>query len=451
MLKMPQSLISTERTMTILNRTRRFTPWLLCALLVGLVGSGCTSLGGGPERTVGYWQAEAARNPGEAEPYRELGILYLRRGDLVRANQNLEQAFARDEDDAATLYFLGVTNEQLGKDQTALRLFERYRSVPSGSPYRGLMEGRYEYLVREQATQELRRLLTEEDALGPQRASPNVIAVFPLEYQSGDDRYAPLGRGLAEMLSVDLAQVRGLTVVERVRLQALLDELRLGRSEYVDGASAPRVGRLLEAGRLIGGTYSVVDGDELRLDAALWDAETAEVPEFTEQNGALRNLFRLQKELVFQILDELGIEPTPEERERIERVPTESIQAFLAYSRGLEQEDAGAYGEAAQFFREAAATDPTFEAAAREAEHASEIAEVAGTPDKALEMGFNVLDPLPVSEGLDLLDNRVRILNGTLGAGFIPGLESREPATEATTGGVSVGILPDPPPPPSGQ
>lgn len=390
---------------------------------------------------------EAAERPEDPEPFREMGIIYLRTGKYSQANENLEKAFARDRDDPGTRYYLALSNEKLDKTQTALRLYGQFQDVPSDSPYRALMEGRYGYLTREVAREEMQQLLAAEDTLSTNRLVPHAVAVFPLNFLGEQRRYSPIGRGLAEMISVDLANVKGLIVVERVRLQALLNELELARSAYVDPSTAPRVGRLLAAGRIVGGTYDVQD-DDLRVDASLWDTEKATMPEFEAQSGALRNYFRLQKQLVFALLDEMGIELTPEDREQIEYVPTENLQAFLAFSRGLEQEDIGNFEAASQFFREASQLDPEFQEASDKAEATEHTAEVAGTFGTALGAALEYETPIQPGPTIDPLQIRTQHLNSNIGSFIVPGLDNREPDAEAATGEASFGGLPDPPPPP---
>lgn len=390
---------------------------------------------------------QASERPEDPEPFREMGIIYLRTGQYSQANENLEKAFARDRDDPGTLYYLALSNEKLDKTQTALRLYGQYREVPGDSPYRALMEGRYGWLTREVAREEMLQLLAAEDTLSTNRLVPHAVAVFPLNFLGEQQRYSPIGRGLAEMISVDLANVKGLIVVERVRLQALLNELELARSEYVDPSTAPRVGRLLAAGRIVGGTYDV-QNDDLRVDASLWDTEKATMPQFEEQSGALREYFRLQKEIVFALLDEMGIQLTPQDREQIEYIPTENLQAFLAFSRGLEQEDIGNFEVASQYFREASQLDPEFQEAADKAEAMEHTAEVAGTFGTALGAALQYEVPIQAVPAIDPLQIRIQHLNSNIGSFIVPGLDSREPDAEAATGDASLGGLPDPPPPP---
>src|SRR5690606_18943140 len=100
--------------------------------------------------------------------------------------------------------------------------------------------------------------------------------------------------------------------------------------------------------------------------------------------GALDELFALEKGIVLDVLDRLGVTLTAAERERFDHVPTRNLEAFLAYSRGLLEEDAGRYGEAAEFYAEAVALDPGFAEAAEKLAEAEAVAAVAGSVDVAL-------------------------------------------------------------------
>jgi len=384
---------------------------------------------------VARLQREIAENPGDADAFRDLGAIYVRTQRAAEGYQHLQKAFSRNEDDPKTLFYLGVAGERIGKRQAAQRLYERYAEVPEDSPYRTLMRGRYEWLLRQEIRRKMRAFRAREDSL---RVAPHAVAVLPLAYQGSDDRYAPLGHGLSEMIAVDLANIDELTLVERTRLQELLKELELAQSEYVDPSTAPRVGQLLGAGRLIGGGYNVLGGRELRTDIALTDLEEGSTPDLETRSEALEQLFQLEKEIVFRLVDQLGVELSAEERKEIEQVPTRNLQAFLAYSRGLEAEARGDYGAAAQAFQRAHELDPGFSNAADRQEEAEGLSAAAGeTTENVLSAAARVDRP---PSPINLVDRQLRSLMGTVGVGF-----QRQPAAEEGSGG-DLSEPPDPPP-----
>ena len=76
-------------------------------------------------------------------------------------------------------------------------------------------------------------------------AADHPVAVLYFDYSGPDEQLAQLRVGLAQMLITDLTGVEGAPVVERARLQAILDELELGHQGITDPATAARVGRLV--------------------------------------------------------------------------------------------------------------------------------------------------------------------------------------------------------------
>ncbi len=395
------------------------------------------------EEDIQKLQARLVSNPSDAEALRDLGAIYLNARQFAEGNNYLERAFAINPDDPKTLFNLGLANETLAKRETALRLYEKYVAVSRTSPYRRMMEGRYEWLTKRILRDQMQEIAASEPS-DTATTSPRIVAVFPFTYHGNEDRYAPLSRGLAELVSVDLANVSSIRVVERVRLQALLDELALTESQYLDQSTAPRLGRMLGAGRLISGGFNVVGDNTLRIDGAYLALETSDYIVLNEQNDALRNLFVMEKAFVFDLVNELGIELTPEERSKIEYIPTENLQAFIAYSRGLREDDAGAYALAAGFFRRAAQLDEGFTEAVVRAEQAEAMADVDKSLEELIAEGANADNPS--AGGLDLMGIRIGILNQAIGSGFMPGEDTRESATES--GGAAI-LLSDPPNPPN--
>ncbi|HZI44674.1 MAG TPA: CsgG/HfaB family protein, partial [Ilumatobacter sp.] len=78
----------------------------------------------------------------------------------------------------------------------------------------------------------------------------------PFSVDGVDTALAPLAYALADLLMTDLARSAQLRIVDRLRLDALLREVRLVEAGRVDTATAPRVGRLVGARRLVIGALA---------------------------------------------------------------------------------------------------------------------------------------------------------------------------------------------------
>lgn len=203
-----------------------------------------------------------------------------------------------------------------------------------------------------------KRILAEEKGLGAPSA-PNTVAVFSFRNKTGKPELDPVQKGMALMLITDLSQIKSIQVVERVKLQALVDEMELGKSGLADMDQAPRIGKLLGAQRLIGGDLLNGQTDPLQIKTLFLDVPTAEILKQQVTEGDLAGLFDLEKELVSEILSFLKIEPTPAEKKRLQKPLTTSIKAAMALFAGIAASDEGDYRKAAGFYQRAIKEDPT--------------------------------------------------------------------------------------------
>jgi len=402
--------------------------------------------------TVKKLQAKVLQSPNDGEALRDLGVIYFQTNQFLQAAEYLKRSISVSSGDPKTRFYYGMALEYLDNKEAALAVYLNYADASSLSPYRKLMEGRYRQLTRDIIQKQLQSLIAREDSLTDKKMAPKTVAVFPIVYQGTDGKFAALGTGLSELMISDLGQVRSLMLVERVRIEALLQELNFGASKFVDRATAPRLGRLLGSGRMVAGTFNVSGDNRLRVDVASYDVPGKKFPDPTSQSDALDNLFKMEKDLVFAVIKQMGITLTPSEREKIQLVPTKNLQAFLAYSIGLEREDAGDFRAAATYFKEAAVLDPSFSQAKGKAEAAEALSSGGGPRENALAVAQRMDPPMGpdlASSRVDVLRSRFQNLGDNIGSGFVPGQDNRKAPEHAATSGAAVGNLPKPPPPPN--
>ncbi|UCG88984.1 MAG: hypothetical protein JSW71_10790 [Gemmatimonadota bacterium] len=267
----------------------------------------------------------------------------------------------RRPEDALGPLVIGQCLERSGYHDLAIATYQAYLTEHGQERGSAAVGARQMLARRAQATEEARTALQREAELAQASADPNVVAVLPVEIV-GDATYQPLSRGLAQILISDLALLQRFRMVERVRLTALLDELQLAQTERVDQSTAPRVGYLLQAGRLVQGLAAIPPEGNTRLEATVI-LSTGEVTDPESITGRLRDLLRMEKDLVIAISNQLGYTLSEAERRLILENGTQNLMAFLAYSRGLEAGDRGDYTVAAQHFAEAVQADPDFQMA----------------------------------------------------------------------------------------
>lgn len=171
--------------------------------------------------------------------------------------------------------------------------------------------------------------------------------------------------GFRDMLTTDLSKLSSIKVLERARLESLLWEQDLAKTEFIDPKTAVRLGRGLSAHAMLGGSY-VISGDSIRVDVRLVSVETGEVMMADSVEGDKSDLFGLQKTLAKKVLLGLKITPTESEQAVLNQPQTRQFEAFRLYSEARIAQLRGNQSEAENRLREALAKDKDFQMAARE-------------------------------------------------------------------------------------
>lgn len=383
----------------------------------------------------------------DLDAVKQLSILLVKAHQNKKANYYLAKALYHMPDDNALLFYRGLNYEFLNDTLNAINYYSRYKDASILSSYRKLMEGRYRLISRGLVYKDIKNLVAGEKSLETKNISANTLAVFPLIYHGINNKYEPLSRGLSEMISMDLGKVKEITVLERIRLNAVMDELKFSKSTAVDQETAPRMGRLLSARLLFSGSFDVTGNDNLRMEINSWDINRNKMGDWLNKSGQLEDIFLVEKELVFDIINQLGINLTQEERENIQYIPTKDINAFLEYSKGLEAEDKGQFDAAASFYQNAIDIDPGFKEASAKSEISSDISNVQGNSEEVLGVTQEIVSEATVpADNIDVIQNRLDILGSEISSSFYQGVETREAPQEAASTGIE--DLPLPPPPP---
>lgn len=347
----------------------------LAMLLVvgGCAGGGAIRVSDVTPQSIPALEAERRAQPANATIWARLGVGYFKADRFADARTALDTAVARDPRNGIAAVYLGMAAEALGDFPAARTAYQRFIAMARSRELKETAQRRLALVGRHELEYQARQALAQESVLARTPPVENTVAVMPFAYSGTNPEIQPLTRGFAQLMVTDLARSRQLRVLERDRMQTMLDELRLADSSQADPATALRSGRLLRAARVIQGSLAE-RGSDLRVDAAVVDVASAGVAASAGASDALDRLFDLEKQVVFSIFNNLGIQLTPAEQAEINQRPTQNLQAFLAYSRGLIAEDRGDYGAAREAYQEAAGLDPAFRQASQQASAASDLA-----------------------------------------------------------------------------
>jgi tetratricopeptide (TPR) repeat protein len=317
---------------------------------------------------------EARQRPGHAVTRFRLAAAYLAADRCDAAVEQARAGLQLVADNVLGPLVIGACQEKAQRYDLAAETYTTFADRHPRARGTAALRAKAQAAIRQGAVLAARQALTREAELTALPPEPRTLAVLPLA-MAGDTAYRALSRGLAELLITDLAVIRSIRLLERIQVGALLDELRLAQQGRVESATAARMGRLLRAERMVQGVATITsDAAPVRLQLTVVGADGTARPG-AQVSGRFRDLLDLEKQLVVGLGQQLGIQITEAERQRILRQGPKNLAAFLAYSNGLEAFDRGDYAAAAEHFRQAVGADPSF-TAAQNAQQAAEAAPI---------------------------------------------------------------------------
>ncbi len=177
-------------------------------------------------------------------------------GDDAAAQRALDIVAAQSPGEPLVSYYLGLIALKQERNAEALRLLQQYaREDPAGAAQREVAKT-LTVLSSTQLQQEVATAVAREQQVAATPPEPGSIAVQAF-VNRGSESYRALAKGLAAMIIADLSKVPGLTVLEREKVQSLIDEAKLGDAGLADTSSAVRSGRLMRAEKVVVGNFEV--------------------------------------------------------------------------------------------------------------------------------------------------------------------------------------------------
>ncbi|MFH1686367.1 MAG: CsgG/HfaB family protein [bacterium] len=203
-------------------------------------------------------------------------------------------------------------------------------------------------------------------------AGPGVKTVAVMEFDNfsiGEyqEKLGPLGKGLADFFEHDFAKVSDVKVIERDKINFVLNELELQKSGAVDQSTAVQVGKILGAQFMIFGSITQLDDKQTRMVVRVVSVETSEIVASADKEGK-PEYSKMEKELVEELAEKMDIKLSDEDKSEIKEGGTESLDATSLYAKGIEYMDRYDYSRAYDFFKKAYEMDPLFAEAKRKME-----------------------------------------------------------------------------------
>ena len=371
-------------------------------------------------------RAQLESQPGDPDLLTLLGIAQYKSGAFEEAITTLAPVLEAGEASGAAFLYTGLSNEELENWAAARAAYSRYIETGRLDPLKDQLRGRLALIVRRELQDQARLALAQESQLSTQPPAVRSVAVFPFRLVSDNDELAPLQVALADMMITDLGMSGALTVLERTQIQSLLDEMALSEAGYTDAASGNRAGRMLRAEHVVQGALTTLGDEAIRFDADVLNTQSGSAAGDITNEETIEGLFDLEKAVVFSVIDILGVELTPAEREAINQNRAENLLAFLAYGSGLQAMDRGDFDAASQLFNQSISLDPGFEPAQTMGGQADQMSDASLTStgdvsNLAALGGGTVSAPpeLPIQDMATTLASTEQAVNPTPTAGTI--------------------------------
>ncbi len=209
------------------------------------------------------------------------------------------------------------------------------------------------YLIQKRRSQGLSNVTL------PETAGKRAVAVMFFDNRSGSADLDWLREGLADMLITDLSRSKGLTVLSRQQLHALLDRTGHQAAENIRLEEALDIANKSKATIVILGSFARL-GEQIRIDAQLHDA----------RDGQLLAAERIVVDRPADILTQVDLlslklashlgSPQQPVNENLGSVMTNDLAAYRYYSLGVEKSQALQNPEAIALLEKAIALDADF-------------------------------------------------------------------------------------------
>jgi TolB-like protein/class 3 adenylate cyclase/Tfp pilus assembly protein PilF len=149
------------------------------------------------------------------------------------------------------------------------------------------------------------------------------IAVLPLDYLSEDQSKQYIAEGVLDAITGHLSTIEGLRVMPRTSV-----EQYRGTTKTIED-----IGKELDVSYLIEGNFLIVE-DQVSITIQLVTAKTNDHVYYNEYRRDYKDIIAVQSEVARTIANEIEVAISPQTLKRIEKIPTNNLQAYDLYLRG---------------------------------------------------------------------------------------------------------------------
>ncbi len=198
-------------------------------------------------------------------------------------------------------------------------------------------------------------------SLFPAFSAANQIAVTDFLVHSDNLNYKYMGKGIAEMIAVELRKSPGVTLIEREKRVELLKEMEISLSDLADSDTQMEVGKLLAASHMIFGELIDMSGVFL-ISLRMTDVESGKVIWSEKLTEKLSNYDYISGFFTESILEHLNIKVAESTLVKKEEKQEKKEEVVIAFSKAIDHYDKKDIEKAKQELNKAKRLDPKSEA-----------------------------------------------------------------------------------------
>jgi TolB-like protein/Tfp pilus assembly protein PilF len=285
--------------------------------------------------TVQRWERQEGM-PVHRHLHHKRGSVYALSSDLDAWRQGRKLRSSEQEEEEAELVL-----EAAGADG-------RQTTVPRGR--RWLILGSSVVVLA--AVVSLAYFATRMRAKDASPAKIRSLAVLPLQNLSGDPSQDYVADGMTEELIGRLSRIHGLRVISRT------STMHFKNTQL----SVPEIARMLAVDAIVEGSL-VQEGRQIRVHAQLIRAATDEHIWAGEYQREYLSILEVQEEVARNIVEQIQLNLTPEDRARLASKPPVDPEAYESYLKGryyFSQRTEDALHKSIASFQQAIARDPGY-------------------------------------------------------------------------------------------
>jgi len=187
------------------------------------------------------------------------------------------------------------------------------------------------------------------------------ISINDLQVNSRDPKLEYVGKGIAEMIAVELVKSRSVSLIEREKRTKLLEESEFALSDLADPDSQVELGRMLAADFMVFG--NLIDMDkQLLISMKMVSIETGEVVWAEKLMESLVNYEYISGYFAGSILRSMDAEVASTTEDKVEVKEAKSEEVVLAFSKAIDYYDKKDTERARKELSRAKRIDPKAEA-----------------------------------------------------------------------------------------